>query len=150
MALPAWARTAGIGLQGVAEGLQNIPALQDKDEEIAYRRAERPLDLEEAQLRVRKTREDLEKPKIQVLGQNSYAIAKPDGTVEIRTLGGQAPKIQSLGNGRYTLTYPDGHVEECDFSHNMANFSGITWQCPYVVPCGEAPRLGPLSRIMWQ
>src|SRR5438309_1780705 len=115
MALPVWAQTLGGGLTAVAEGLQKVPEIIDKDDELAYRRAERPLTLEEAQLRVRKTREDLEKPKIQVLGQNSYAITKPDGTVEIRTLGAQVPKIQSLGNGRYTLSYPDGSIEERQF-----------------------------------
>ena len=29
-------------------------------------------------------------------------------------------------------------------------FSRISWQCRYVFPCGEAPRLRTLSRIMWQ
>src|SRR6266571_8727061 len=38
----------------------------------------------------------------------------------------------------------------CDFSHKLANFSGIIWQCPYVVPCCEALHLETFSPIIWQ
>ncbi len=62
MALPIALRVAGQGLSAVAEGLQKVPELQDQDEEIAYRRAERPLTLEEARLRLQKTRADINKP----------------------------------------------------------------------------------------
>jgi hypothetical protein len=62
MALSPGLKVAGSAMTSVAEGLQAIPELLDKDEELQLRRAERPLTLEEARLRIQKTREDLNKP----------------------------------------------------------------------------------------
>src|SRR5713101_796153 len=62
MAFSPALKVLGGAMTSVAEGLQAIPELVDKDEELQLRRAERPLTLEEARLRIQKTRAELNKP----------------------------------------------------------------------------------------
>src|SRR6267142_2958569 len=90
MAFPASLKVLGPALTATAEGLQAVPELIDKDEELQQRRAMRPLTLEEARLRLEESRRKLTQPKVQSLGLGNYAITNPDGTVEVRSIGGVA------------------------------------------------------------
>src|SRR3977135_110091 len=84
MALSPGLKVAGSAMTSVAEGLQAIPELVDKDEELQLRRDTRPLTREEARLRLEKTRADLNKPHF--------------------TLHGMYERDPATGTWRYTQT----------------------------------------------
>jgi len=84
MAFPAALKVLGPALTSVAEGLQAVPQyidrdeeLQDKHEERLARRELRPLTLEEAKLRLQKSREDLEHPKPITAGAHGSYVFNP-------------------------------------------------------------------------
>src|SRR5207245_9003015 len=62
--------------------------------------------------------------------------------------------IYPFGGATVKLIHQIGYVHAMELfvtSHVLwQNFSRISWQCRYVFPCGEAPRLRTLSRIMGQ
>jgi hypothetical protein len=78
MPFPTALRVLGPALTSVGEGLEAIPDYIDKDEELAQKRALRPLTLEEARLRVQKTRQEIEQPKPISAGAHGSYIFNPE------------------------------------------------------------------------
>jgi len=106
VAFPTALKVLGPALTATAEGLQAVPELIDKDEELQQRRAMRPLTLEEARLRIQKTREELERPKPISAGAHGSYIFNPqtrkyEYDAQSATLGGMGEtayirKLRSL------------------------------------------------------
>ena len=85
MAFPRGLKVLGGGLTAVAEGLRQAPEFADKEQELAYQQALRPLDLEQARA--------LPAPEYQ---RSSDRAVAPDGERSLRV--GHAHVFTALGD----------------------------------------------------
>jgi hypothetical protein len=63
-----------------------------EDEALRAKRQLVPLEVEQAQLDIAKARREAQQPKAQSIGQGSFAVIGPVGSVQIRQLGPQPQK----------------------------------------------------------
>lgn len=113
MAFPTALKVLGPALTSVAEGVQAVPTLVDKDEELQAKHDLRPLTLEEAKLRVQKTRESLHPPHFTSYGIYEYdpAIGKY-GYRQTEEQKRHSAKEAEMGALALYGTYPEGSPQK--------------------------------------
>jgi hypothetical protein len=109
----------------VAEGLQSIPALADQDEELAAKRELRPLTLEEARLRIQKTRDDLNKPHFTTHGMyerdpatGKYTYTQTDEQKKTSAKEAEMGLLAQWGD------YPEGSPQRRFYEARLAQLTG--------------------------
>ncbi len=113
MPFPIGLKVLGPALTSVAEGLQGVPELIDKDEELQQRRSLRPLTLEEARLRLQKTREGLHPPHFTTYGIYEYDPATGKyGYTQSEEQKKHSAKEAELGALALYGTYPEGSPQK--------------------------------------